>query len=394
MHESTSPRYQEHLALQETLRRLPQLLSGFRGLETRIACYLLEATRSNAHEDWEISWWPAPDFEPHYLAMHLTQEAASFILAQEAPREFTWEQVQREPFFENLPHLERYRSFYWWPVRVGERILGALLFVHPSRRFFDEDRRMVLNMVGDIYALLRQNQLCRETLVHTRQRIYGVEEEVRRRLARDLHDGPAQTLSALVMEAQYLHRLAQHDPEALMEGLQELEEKARKAVNEIRQVLYILRPVALEEGSLKDALEQLLARLRQTFTGELQAELDPEVLERLSPEQQRHLFYLVAEALNNAVKHANAQQIVLRLYREDHWAVLEVQDDGLGFDPSALEQIRRAGHYGILNMEERAQLLGGELHLESQPGEGTRIRLRFPLPAPRPTLQAPTTEGD
>lgn len=384
----TTPRYQEHLALQEILRRLPVLLAGFRGQEQRLACYLLESTHTNAREAWEISLWPAPDFQPRYLAVHLTQEATDFILTQEEPRVFSWEEVQQERFFENLPHLERYRSFYWWPVRVGERTLGALLFVHPSRRFFDPERRMVLDMVGEIYTLWRQNQLCQETLVQTQQRIYQVEEEVRRRLARDLHDGPAQTLSALVMEAQYLARLAQHDPEALSEGLEELEQKARKAVNEIRQVLYILRPVALEEGSLQAALEQLLSRLRQTFTGTLRAQVEAQVLEHLTPEQQRHLFYLVAEALNNAVKHANAQNIALRLHQENGWVVLEVEDDGLGFDPESLEQLRRAGHYGLLNMEERAQLLGGHLELSSQPGEGTRVRVRFPRPAARPTLHA------
>lgn len=377
MKDTAYPRHEEHLAFQQILRRLVQVLARFRGVETRLACYLFEPV-DREHEKWEISWWQAPDFQPRYFVLHMNAEEAAFLERLMDAEEVS--HVEKHPCLQNLIHLERYRSFYWIPVRIEDRLLAVLLFVHPARRYFDLGRRALVETVGDVYALLRQNHMCRESLLETRKRIYHLEEEVRRRLARDLHDGPAQTLSALVMEAQYLHRvMEEQDPQALREALRELENRAYKAMNEIRQVLYILRPLALEQGSLEEALEQLVTRMRQIFSGQLEVDIDQALLQYLNPEQKRHLFYLVAEALNNAIKHANAQTLRVRLHREDDMAILEVEDDGLGFDPDTLEELRLTGHYGILNMNERAELLGGHLDLMSQPGQGTRIQVRFPL---------------
>ncbi len=390
MKDAAYPRHEEHLAFQQVLRRLAQVLVRFRGVETRLACYLFEPVDPE-RKKWEISWWQAPNFHPRYFVLHMDAEEAVFLEGLMEAEAVSWAHVERLPFLQNLIHLERYRSFYWVPVRIADRLLAVLLFVHPGRRYFDAGRRALVETVGDVYALLHQNRMCREALLKTRKRIYQLEDEVRRRLARDLHDGPAQTLSALVMEAQYLHRVVEEqDPEALREALKELERRAYKAMNEIRQVLYILRPLALEQGSLEEALEQLVTRMRQIFPGQLEVDVDYAVLQSLNPEQKRHFFYLVAEALNNAIKHANAQIIRVRLYREDDMAILEVEDDGLGFDPDTLEELRLTGHYGILNMSERAELLGGHLDLVSQPGQGTRIQVRFPLHQMDASLLSPS----
>ena len=392
MKDAAYPRHEEHLAFQQVLRRLAQVLARFRGVETRLACYLFEPVDPE-RKKWEISWWQAPDFHPRYFVLHMDAGEAAFLERLMEAEEVSWVHVARLPFLQNLVHLERYRSFYWVPVRIADRLLAVLLFVHPGRRYFDAGRRALVETVGDVYALLHQNRMCREALLKTRKRIYQLEDEVRRRLARDLHDGPAQTLSALVMEAQYLHRVVEEqDPQVLREALKELENRAYKAMNEIRQVLYILRPLALEQGSLEEALEQLVTRMRQIFPGELEVDVAPDVLQRLNLEQKRHLFYLVAEALNNAIKHANAQTIRVRLHSEGDMAVLEVEDDGLGFDPNTLKELRLTGHYGILNMSERAELLGGHLDLESQPGQGTRIRVRFPLHQVDASLLSPSEE--
>lgn len=378
----TLPWRDTHMVLQRALQRITQGLPWLKGTETRLVCYLMEP--QPREDEWSLVRLAAPEYPLEPLSLRIPDEAFRFFYEQNtAPRVLSREEVTQTPLLKEIPHVQGFRSFFWLPLRVENEWAGCLLFAHPGRHYFTGPRRALLELAGDLYLLAWQNQLCRESLFAKSQRIYQVEEEVRHRLARDLHDGPAQTLSALVMEAEYLHRIARHDPEAVPDLLVELEHKARKAVNEIRQVLYILRPLALEQGAFRDALEQLVARVHTTFSGRLEVDMDDDVLERIHGEKQRHLFYLIAEALNNAVKHANAQTITLRLKAlEPDRALLEIEDDGLGFDTEQAQALRKVGHFGILNMEERAHFLGGEMELQSRPGQGTRIRVVFALEPP------------
>ncbi len=378
----------ERQILQSALQRLIHGLPLLKGTETRLVCYLMEPDDNG--EDWLLTRMQGPAFTPEPLTLHIPDELfRSFYENHPTPRVLHREEIRETPLLKNFPGIETYRSFFWYPLREEQEWVAHFLFAHPGRHYFNSQRQALLGLAADMYLLTWKHRLCLRSLFHRIQRLYRLEEEVRYRLARDLHDGPAQTLSGLVMEAQYLRRLAQDDPETVLESLNELEDKARKAVNEIRQVLYILRPLALEQGAFREALEQLVARIRSTFPGEVRTEIQEQVLEHLPDEAQRHLFYLAAEALNNAAKHANAQTITLRLCMEDdgHGA-LEIEDDGLGFDPEQAQELRKLGHYGLLNMEERARFLKGELEIQSRPGQGTRIRVRFPL-----TLPAPSGEG-
>jgi len=354
--------------LQQVLLRLAPNLVRVRGTETRLALYLLTYDVHQAR--WVIMVWRAPEFAPTSFVL-LHQEPLDM---GRTPQVMEERDVRTHPLLSQVPLVDQYHSFYWIPLD-GEAMLAA----HPGRGYFNAARRKAMDLVADVYRLHRAWEKERQENAWLHRRLYDLEQEVRRRLARDLHDGPAQTLSSLVMELAYLRYAAQEQPEMVAERLEELEQQARRAVEEIRHLLYVLRPMALEQGSLSDALRQLVERARRTFAGELLVEGDVEALAHLPQERSRHLFYLIAEALTNAIKHANAQRITLRIRREDGLLTVEVQDDGLGFDPEAAAQTLRNGHYGLLNMEERAALLGGELTIDTAPGRGTTVRVRFPI---------------
>ncbi len=376
--------------IQTLLRHMAPILPLMRGRETRLVLFLIAYQPREAL--WEVTAWEAPEFDASRRGLHL--DLAPDAIDEEGTfRRLDRDEVLEHPLLGEIPHIERFQSFYWMPCAYGQQVFRAFLAAHPGRRYFSYPRRHLMEMLVRLEGAYRVWRACQEENQSLKHRVFQVEHEVRRRLARDLHDGPAQTLSALAMEAAYLRRLAQEDPETVVDALQELEDKARQAVQEIRQLLYVLRPVALEQGSLAQALAQLIERVRRAFSGRVTVEGDFEVLERLPAEQAHHLFYLTAEAVNNALKHANAQNIWVRLQCDGGTCTLEVEDDGLGFDARTRQRAMQEGHYGLLNMEERAQMLGGTLQVESEPGRGTRIRVHFPLnPPPPDDHQPPTTD--
>jgi signal transduction histidine kinase len=157
-----------------------------------------------------------------------------------------------------------------------------------------------------------------------------------------------------------------------------IEELARKTTQEVRTLLFTLRPVVLETQGLVAALEQYAERLQQT--DELNVEIDPGSYDsQLSKEAEGVVFAVVEEAVVNAKKHANANRILVRLRVDSDLFTAEIRDDGVGFDREAAQRRREAGHMGLLNMEERAELVGGRCSIQSQPGSGTVVCLDIPL---------------
>jgi signal transduction histidine kinase len=157
-----------------------------------------------------------------------------------------------------------------------------------------------------------------------------------------------------------------------------VEELTRRTTHEVRTMLFTLRPVVLETQGLAAALEQYAERLRQTEN--LNVELDPDGYDgQLERQTEGVVFAVVEEAVGNARKHAHASQIMIRLRTDDHLFSAEVQDDGVGFDIEDAQGRREAGHLGLLNIEERAALVGGRCSVQSQPGAGTLVRLDIPL---------------
>lgn len=228
-------------------------------------------------------------------------------------------------------------------------------------------------------------------LEQERDRITETEEEARRKLARDLHDGPTQTIAAIAMRLNYARRLIERDPTAAGNEIHKLEEIARQTTREIRHMLFTLRPLVLESKGLVPALRQLAAKVAETHDQQVIVEAEPESDRGLDTRAQAVAFFIAEEAINNARKHAESEHVWVRMRREagDRF-ILEVEDDGVGFNVGAVDaHYEQRGSLGMVNMRERAELIRATLHLESAEGRGTRITLEVPLDLSEPARPEP-----
>jgi signal transduction histidine kinase len=242
------------------------------------------------------------------------------------------------------------------------------------------DRVELLQAIGEQAMIALHNARLYGDLLREKERITEIQEEARRQMARDLHDGPTQTVATLAMRANFARRLLERDPGATAEELQKMEDIARRTTKEIRHMLFTLRPLILETQGLAAALQQLADKMRDTHGKNVNLELEEDLPDDLESGKQAVLFYIAEEAVNNARKHAEAEHVWLRLKQQEALLVLEIEDDGVGFNVGSVDSdYEQRGSLGMVNMRERAELVGGTLHIDSAEGQGTRIRVLVPL---------------
>lgn len=195
--------------------------------------------------------------------------------------------------------------------------------------------------------------------------------EERRRLARDLHDAVTQSLYSLSLLVEAARRHAQlGDRKAANDYIARLGELAQQALKEMRLLVYEMRPSVLKEQGLAGALQSRLDAVER-HAG-IRARMHVEMVRRLTPAAQLQLYRVAEEALNNALKHASATAVRITIRSDDTGTLLEISDNGRGFDPQAA---RHASGLGLTSMRERVEKLGGQFELESAPGQGTSIRV-------------------
>lgn len=202
-------------------------------------------------------------------------------------------------------------------------------------------------------------------------------EEERMRIAADLHDGPIQRLTALDYRLESLvARLQPGDPTAPEERLRQVQDGLRREIGGLRTMMIQLRPPALDELGIEAALADH-ARAVEEQSGVL-CTIDTHLVERLDPAQETVLYRVVQEALTNVVKHARAERIWLSLRGDNGSVVLEVRDDGVGFEPAQAGGAAGGTHFGLMTMRERVEMLGGTWSIQTRPGVGTRVRAVVP----------------
>jgi signal transduction histidine kinase len=208
---------------------------------------------------------------------------------------------------------------------------------------------------------------------------HGQEEE-RKRLARELHDDTVQTLIALGQQVEMAERMLPTDPKRAAERLHQVRTMLTEAVEGVRRFSRDLRPIYLEDLGFIPALEMLAREASQPET--LSVDLNTSgPVRRLPPDMELAAYRIVQEALNNILQHAQARQAWVEVRFEAAELVLDVRDNGQGFNaPNMLDALARQGHFGLMGIQERALLYGGELNLHSTPGKGTEVSVRLPYP--------------
>jgi signal transduction histidine kinase len=267
------------------------------------------------------------------------------------------------------------------PLIAKGRVIGVLQVLNkePGKYFTPDDQEILTNFAAQS-AVAIENARLYESLREERDRIIAVEEDIRRRLARDLHDGPAQMLAAIIMSANFVKQAIAH--ESVGHAVAELDEMlpvAEKALRQVRTLLFDLRPVILETQGLVPALESYAQRLRDAEGLNVVFNTEGE-FGRLSHNAEVAIFSIVQEAITNAKKHARASRIDIDVTPGDGELVVVIRDDGVGFNMKDVNAgYDERGSLGLLNMQERAEIVEGSLSVSSQPGQGTTVSMRLPI---------------
>jgi signal transduction histidine kinase len=289
-------------------------------------------------------------------------------------------QPGQDPELGQFVVLHQCREAVVVPLRAGFESFGVAIFGSPVAGALGVDYQDLLVALCNQGVVALQNAQLYQSLMEEKERIVAVEEDARKKLARDLHDGPTQSIAAIAMRVNYVRALREERPQEVEKELARIEELARRTTKEIRHMLFTLRPLILETQGLCAALEQYIAKRAETDPLPVHLEA-PEGVDRvLDKDKQGIIFYIIEEAISNARKHADATDVWVRLGLESNAFFAQVEDDGVGFDLSILEEgYEERGSLGMLTMRERAELVGGTLTIESAPGEGARVTLRVPL---------------
>lgn len=259
-------------------------------------------------------------------------------------------------------------SFLGVPIKVRDQVYGNLYLTEKrgSAEFTSEDEEAALTL-GAQAGVAIENARIREEL----KRLAVLED--RERIAHELHDGVIQSLFAVGMTLQAAGALTE-DPHALQKRLAAAVDDVDRVIRELRNYIFGLGPGGVADRELDRAIHDLADEYRRASDVAIRAQVDPEAASLLAP-KAGHVIQAIREAISNALRHAEANTVSVVLVREDGAALLEVEDDGRGFEPQAAVESGR----GLGNLRARAEALGGVLEIRSEPGAGTSVRIRIPL---------------
>lgn len=286
---------------------------------------------------------------------------------------------QEDPELKKLVALQDCETVVCVPLRAGFQIFGAMIIGTRDPVEFEQAHLDLFNSVGDHAVIALQNAKLYQDLRAEKQRLIEADEDARKELARDLHDGPTQSVAAIAMRVNFIRSLISRDPQQAIAELDKVERLARQTSQDIRGMLFTLRPLVLETEGLAPAIEAVIARIHHAHQLPIRL-IGGETGELLDEHAQSIVFSIVEEALSNARKYSEANLVEVRLWREEDLFVAQVKDDGVGFDLQSVNaNYSSRGSLGMVNMHERAERVDGSLKVESAPGEGTTVMLVIPL---------------
>lgn len=208
--------------------------------------------------------------------------------------------------------------------------------------------------------------------------IIKAQEEERKRVAREIHDGPAQSMANIVMRAEFCQKLLDIHPEKVREELIALQDLVRLSLTDVRKIIFDLRPMVLDDLGLAPAIKRYLADYKEQYGIQMEF-LFMGQQRRLDSSIEVALFRIIQEAVNNIRKHAKARNAVVKMELLTQKVNIHVKDDGIGFDLDKVLADKKRDGYGLIGMRERVQLLEGEFNIFTAPNRGTSIGISVPI---------------
>jgi signal transduction histidine kinase len=252
------------------------------------------------------------------------------------------------------------------PIKLAGRLWGAIMVNSARPHGFPAGTEQRIADFAELVTAALANADAREQLAASRARIVKAGYEERRRLERDLHDGAQQEFVGAALTLRLAREKWSRAPDEALELMDTASEQLQEGLRDLRELAAGIHPGVLSDRGLPAALQALATR------SVVPVELAPVPPERLPPAVETTAYFVAAEALTNAAKHAHSEHVKVGVRMEDRWAVVEVRDDGVG----GADASRGSGLRGLAD---RVSALGGELAIESSPGNGTTIRARIAL---------------
>jgi two-component system NarL family sensor kinase len=287
--------------------------------------------------------------------------------------------------YKYIPALggDRYTSMLSVPlISPADRLIGVVnLHTEAYRQFTERDVGLLSHVASLLAAAIEHASLFRElgdkeeALQQMVKRTVAAQEEERRRVATEIHDGVTQQLISIWYRVQACERLLERDLGAAREELEEAKSLIGEALNEARAAIYDLRPATLDDLGLVPAVEALA---RRTFGPEVEVNVATDVAAPLPTHLETALYRICQELLNNARKHAAPSHVEINLKSEPGEIRMIVIDDGKGFDVNAYRKTRPETSFGLAGVTERVEMVSGSFDLTSEPGHGTRAEVRIP----------------
>ncbi|MEM7345764.1 MAG: GAF domain-containing sensor histidine kinase [Chloroflexota bacterium] len=277
------------------------------------------------------------------------------------------------------------RNILCVPLILHDQIIGVLEVMNKRIGNFTQHDLSLLNSIASYAAVAIDNARLHESVLAERDKVIEAEEQARKELARDLHDGPTQLVAGMLMSIDFSKKALEKDPSLLASEFDHMQELGERASHQMRTMLFELRPLVLETQGLGAALQVFLDR-RQKDLGDkpmLKLKLETmgtnEDIQRLETKVETTIFAIVQETVNNAIKHAKAQNIIVHLKETASVLHTIIADDGVGFDVEAvMSNYESRGSLGMVNLQERTDLIGGDLKMHSAPGEGAQFIIVVP----------------
>ena len=358
-----------HLEVQQVLRSVTEKARQLLDADVAVLCMLDENGRTLqlqalAGERASVRAQASPKEEP----------LAATILAQDGALKCTtckgWCHILDRRF--QADHLAA-------SLRSGERIIGALCVGSKRSQRFAPEALSLLTRLANSAAIALENA----HLYEQAERVAALEE--RQRIAADMHDSVAQTLSYLALKVEQIaQQVSYGERERALQDLDRLRDQLDRTLEEVRQIIADLQRPAHTRSTFQDLLKRLLVKLQGESSCPITLDVCTTQPVHLTPNVTEQVLRVAQEAVRNAVHHAAAGSIHVRFECRERQGILVIEDDGRGFDLDAASD-KGGKHFGLKVMRARAARIHGTLQVDSRPGRGTRVRLTFPLQEALPT---------